>query len=186
MSNATAHTAPDKFTPPDRTRVAALVADLLASLDDVHDSLRRLLELARHKLAAIRAADTAELRHVAERECETLKALFSGEQQRDAVIARLAQSLHWEACGPARLSEIAERLFEPFSSRLRAKTAGLRETAAALQQKNRVAAGVARSLHNHIRAVFEDVARVNQETVGYGPDGQHEQHRMESWVDAVG
>lgn len=186
MSNALAHTAPDKFTPPDRTRVAALVADLLASLDDMHDSLRQLLELARQKLAAMRAADTAELKQVAERECEALQTLFGREQQRDAAIARLAQSLHWTAGAPMRLSEIANRLFEPFCSRLRAKTEGLRETASALQQKNRVAAGVARGLHNHIRAVFEEVARANQETVGYGPDGRHEQHQTESWVDAVG
>ncbi len=162
------------------------IEELLETVSLLHELLKRLLELARAKLAAMRAADAETLHQCAAEECDVLEALFKREKQRDAVLARLAQSLHWSGDERARLSEIAERLPEPFSSRLRAKTAGLRKTADELQRKNRLAADVARHLHKHIRAVFEDVARVNQESVVYGPNGKHEQRTRKTWVDAVG
>lgn len=167
-------------------QVDAQAAELMAALDEAHDSLRRLLALAKEKLAAIRTADTVELKRVAERECEELQRLFERERRRDATVARLAQTLHCDSEQRPRVSELADRMHEPFSSRLRAKTEGLRATAGLLQQRNRVAAGVARSLHQHIREVFEDVARVNRETIGYRPDGQYERQRTDSWVDAIG
>jgi hypothetical protein len=94
--------------------------------------------------------------------------------------------MRWNSSARLRLSEIAEKLPEPHSSRLRAKTAGLRQTAEELRRENRVAAEVAQHLHKHIRAVFEDIARVNQESVVYGPSGKHEQRTNKTWVDAVG
>ena len=164
----------------------AQVGELLETVSALHEMLKQLLELARAKLVAMRAADAAALQRCAARECGVLERVFEQERQRDAVLARLAQSLHWDYAAPPRLSEIAGKLPEPFSSRLRAKTAGLRQTANELRRENGVAAEVARHLHKHIRAVFEDIARVNQESVVYGPSGKHEQRTNQTWVDAVG
>jgi len=162
------------------------VAALLATLTAWQELLQRLLELAGRKLAALRAADTGSLHACAAGESAALHALFEKERERDAAIARLAQGLRLPDRPPPRLSEIAALLPEPWASRLRAKIAGLRQVAAALQEKNRLAATVARNLHTHICAVFADVAQVNQETIVYGPSGKHEQRRTTSWVDAVG
>ena len=164
----------------------AQIDELLDALSALHELLNQLLELARAKLAAMRAADAPGLQRCAARECGVLERLFERERHRDAVLARLAQSLQWDATGPPRLSEVATKLPEPFSSRLRAKTAGLRQTANELRRENRLAAEVAQHLHKHIRAVFEDIARVNQESVVYGPNGRHENRTSKTWVDAVG
>ena len=160
--------------------------ELLAVVSAMHEMLKQLLELAQDKLAAMRGADAAELQRCAVEECGVLERLFAQECRRDAVLARVAQSLPGEYPPQARLSEIAERLPEPFCSRLRARTAGMRRTIDELRRRNRVAAEVARHLHEHIRAVFEDVARVNQQSVVYGPSGRHEQRTKETWVDAIG
>jgi hypothetical protein len=168
------------------SRLAARLNDLLATLSSSHELLKQLLELAGRKLAAMRSADTETLQQCAADESEVLRLMFENEQERDAVLARLAQSLHWRDSRAPSLTDITARAPEPFSSRLRAKTTGLRQIAAALKEKNRLAAAVARNLHKHIRAVFDDVARVNQESVVYGPNGRHEQRSKQSWVDAVG
>ena len=160
--------------------------ELLEVMSALHEMLKQLLELVQDKLAAMRGADAAELQRCAVEECGVLERLFAQECRRDAVLARLAQSLPGECPPQARLSEIAERLPEPFCSRLRARTAGMRRTIDELRRKNRVAAEVARHLHEHIRAVFEDVARVNQQSVVYGPSGKHEQRTNQTWVDAIG
>jgi hypothetical protein len=160
--------------------------ELLEVLSLLHTMLQRLLELAGVKLSAMRTADAAALQRCAAQECDVLARLFEEEGRRDAVLARLAQSLPGEELRGARFSDIAERLPEPFGSRLRARTAGMRRTVEELRRRNRLAAEVARHLHDHIRAVFEDVARVNQESVVYGPSGKHEQRTKQSWVDAVG
>jgi len=160
--------------------------ELLQVVSELHGLLKKLLDLAIEKLAAMRAADAGALRECAARECETLERVFAQEQQRDAALARLAQSLRWEAPEPLRLSHVAEKIPEPYSSHLRGKTADLRRTATELRQKNRMAAEVARHLHIHLRAIFDEVASVNRETIVYGPDGQHEQRTTRTWVDAVG
>jgi len=162
------------------------VRDLLGTVTSLHELLKQLLQLAGKKLAAMRAADADALQQCAADEAAVLQALFEREKQRDALLARLAQSLQWREAGHPRLSAFAERLPEPFSSRLQAKIAGLRQTAQELRQKNQLAATVARNLHKHIRTVFEDVAKVNQESVVYGPSGKHEQRNMKTWIDAVG
>jgi hypothetical protein len=162
------------------------VRDLLITLTALHELLKQLLELAGRKLAAMRAADADTLQQCAAEESAVLQTLFEREKQRDAALARLAQSLPGRVTARSSLSAVAERLSEPLSSRLRAKIAGLRQIATALQEKNRLAASVARNLHDHIRAVFSDVANVNQESIVYGPSGKHEQRNKQAWVDAVG
>jgi len=160
--------------------------DLLDTLTALGELLTQLLGVAGRKLAAMRAAEAKTLQQCAAEEHGVLQELFERERQRDAVLARLAQSLHWPDSRRVSLSEVAQRLPEPFSSRLRARIAGLRTVAVALKEKNRLAAAVARNLHQHLRAVFEDLAQANQETVGYGPNGKHEQRNRQAWVDAVG
>ncbi len=165
---------------------APQVDELLELLSSLQDLLRQLTDLAETKLQAMREADVEGLHRCAARECQVLERLFEREQSRDAVLARVAQALRYEPDSRPRLAEVAEKLAEPHSSRLRAKIAGLRHVSTELRQKNRLAAEVARHLHQHIRAVFEDLAQVNRESVVYGPNGQHEQRINKTWVDAVG
>ena len=157
---------------PDLVRVFESVPaadELLDSLSSLQDWLRQLTELAEVKLQAMRRADAEGLHRCAARECQVLEQLFQCERARDAIVARVAQALRYEADERPRLTEIAEKLPEPASSRLRAKIAGLQQVSTNLRQKNRLAAEVARHLHKHIRAVFEDLAQVNRESVVYGP-----------------
>ena len=166
--------------------LAAQVDELLDLLSSLQDLLRQLTDLAGTKLQAMRGADASGLHQCAARECQVLERLFQREQDRDAVLARVAQALRYEPDSRPRLTEIAEKLPEPHSSRLRAKITGLQQVSTKLRQKNQLAAEVARHLHKHIRAVFEDLAQVNRESVVYGPNGQHEQRINKTWVDAVG
>ena len=152
-------------------------------LAELHATLKQLAELATEKLAAMRRADTEALNGCAAREEELLRDVFRRQQARNALLARLAQSLH---CPEARLPEIADRLPEPLASSLRARSLALQETVGDLQRRNTLAATVARNLQAHIRGIFAEVASANQETLVYGPRGQHEISRPRCWVDAVG
>lgn len=155
-------------------------------LTQLRGMLERLLSIAERKFAALGRADTDELRRCTVDEGGLLEQLFHTEQQRNAVIARLAQSVPDAGKGPLRLREIAANFPEPFSSSINAQMAAVHELAASLQQKNALAARVAQSLHSHIRGIFADMAQANQESVVYGPKGQHEHTCVRSWVDAVG
>ena len=166
--------------------VAQAADELLVVAGELHAVLKQLLGVATDKLQAMRSADTSALYQCAAQEGRLLHAMFEREKQRNAVIARLAQELHWETEGPPRMSEVAARLPAPYGPRLQATTEGLRETTTALREKNKLAARVARNLHKHIRAVLDEVASANQEALGYGPSGKHEQVNTKSWVDAVG
>ena len=159
---------------------------LLRVVGELHDLLKHLSELATEKLAAMRTADAPSLQACATRECAALERMFGREQERDAVLARVAQSLRWEGTDRPRLSEIAEKIPEPYGSRLRAKIEGLKLTAGELQRKNKLAAEVARHLHKHLRAIFEEIAGVDQERAVYGPHGHTQQQATKTWVDAVG
>jgi len=160
--------------------------ELLAVLEQIHGLLAGLLHLANDKLAAMRRADTARLDEVARQECALLERFYETQRTRDAIVARWAQSLPVPSDASAAFADVVAALPEPERSRLQAKTAGLRRIAAELQEKNRLAASVARSLHSHIRSVFEEIARHGQESGVYGPNGQTSPVVSESWVDAVG
>lgn len=159
---------------------------LLECLGVLQEVLKRLEELAGQKLDALRHADTEALQRCAAEESSLLERVQVTKQQRKAILARLAQSLRWRGAATACLTEIADRLGEPFSSSIRARTVPLREIAARLEEKNRLAARVAHDLQKHVRGIFADLAKLNQESVVYGPEGQPAQTTARSWVDAVG
>ncbi|MBU0640604.1 MAG: flagellar protein FlgN [Planctomycetes bacterium] len=148
--------------------------------------LRRLLELAEEKLTALARADTEVLQRCAAAEAEVLDEAFRLEQERDAIVARLAHGLQWPKGRAVHVTELAGRLGEPLASRIRARSMGLREVAGALREKNRLTASVAQNLQSHVRGIFSELAKVNQETVVYGPHGDHKHTNKRSWVDAVG
>mgnify|MGYP005834947563 CR=1 FL=1 len=160
--------------------------ELLDELARWQTALETLLQVAGDKLAALRQADTAALHHCAVREGELLHALFRDGPRRQAALARAAQGLH--AAGPPTgwLTQVAEQAPEPWASRLRARTAGLRELAGELQRRNKLVAHVARQLQSHIRGVFAELAGAAQESTVYGPQGQQEHSHPRCWVDAVG
>ena len=164
----------------------AAARELNDGLGGLHELLKQLVELADQKLAGMRAADTAALQACAAREAEVLEELARSDQERQATLARLAQALQIPKSARGCLSEITARIPEPLASALRARRLALREIAAQLQRKNKLAAGVAHNLQAHIRAVFAEVAKANQESVVYGPQGRHEQAGVLSWLDAVG
>lgn len=160
--------------------------ELVEQLGDLQDALRQLVDVASAKLSALRRADTAGLQECAHQEGELLKRLFTGERQRHAVLAQVAQVLHIESTGPPPLREVAARLPEPLASALRAKSEGLQQLALELQRKNRLTADVAQNLQTHIRGIFADLANAARETMGYGPEGKREQSATRNWVNAVG
>ena len=160
--------------------------DLGQHLRGLHAALTDLSNLTDEKLAGMKSADTAALHRCAAREADLLRQVFNDEHNRNAVLARLAQALQCGARTPPRLSEIADRLPEPLASSLRARNAALKVVAGELKRKNGLAAKVARNLQNHIRGVFAEVASASQESLGYGPKGQHETSDSLSWVDAIG
>lgn len=164
----------------------ALARQLDENVAGLHSRLRQLLELAQEKLAALRSANADALQSCAARESNLLEQVLHNEQERTAVLARLAQTLHLPAEHKQSLEHIADLLAEPRRSALRARNAALRDVATQLQEKNKLVARVAHNLQSHIRGVFAALAKVNQESIVYGPKGQHEQRNIRSWLDAVG
>lgn len=160
--------------------------ELLERLSELREGLRRLDEIASEKLVALRRADRDALLALAEAESAALDQVGARDRRRSALIARLAQALPHSGDGQPRLSDLAERFREPLASQIRSQAMGLRELATSLQKKNLLAAAVAHALHCSVRAIFEDVSRINQDSVGYGPDGRDERRDARSWVDAVG
>lgn len=173
-------------TPTEDARPATLAPRLLETLGALEHQLSSLVELAEEKLAAMRAADTTRLNACACQEAAALEGLFALDQQRAAILARLAQTLPDERVTERRLSEIAHVFDEPARGKLLEKTRVLRDLGERLRKKNQLAATVARHLHKHIRAVFADVAKASQESAGYGPDGRGKQQTRETWVNAIG
>ena len=179
--------------PPEQKRATVRAAapatpsgELVQHLTELHGGLKQLAALASEKLAALRAADAPALELCAAREGELVREVLSKEQQRNALLARLAQSLRFSLAEGAGLTEIAARLPEPLASSVRARGMALRETAAELQRKNRLVASVAHNLQAHIRGVLGDVAKAARESLVYGSAGRHEAGSPRYWVDAVG
>ena len=165
---------------------AALLRELGAHLAGLHALMKKLAALADEKLAAMRRADTEALDGCTAREAELVQSAFADDAKRKAILARVAQSLHLPQPERARLSEIVARVPEPLASALAARNRALREIAAELQRKNRLAAKVAQNLQLHLRGLFAELAGAAQETRVYGPRGQHEGSRPRCWVEAVG
>ncbi|MFO0839420.1 MAG: flagellar export chaperone FlgN [Phycisphaerae bacterium] len=161
-------------------------SSLLAVLDRTQGLLTRLTELAGHKLDRLRSADADGLQRGAAAESALLDELLECGRTRHAVLTRLAQHLHWPQIVTARLSQIADRVPQPFASRIHAKNAALRAIATQLEKKNRLAAAVARGLHKHVRAIFDELTKSARAPVGYGRTGREEQAQTQLWVDAVG
>ena len=155
----------------------------LASLQSL---LRQLLAQTVEKLDAIRQADTDRMERCAVGETELLEQVARTEQRRAAITARVAQDVPSARKGRLSLSELVDHLQEPLASVFRARNAALRQLATELQEKNALVARVARNLQTHIREIFAELAKVNQESVVYGPKGKHEQRVVRSWLDAVG
>ena len=156
------------------------------TLTRLYDLLAELTALSERKLSAMRAANAVELQQIALLESRLLPQLVDSQQRRDAVLARLAQSLHGLAPDAPRLSAALEKLPEPWRSKLAAKTEGLRALAEKLKHNNRLAADVAQGVQSHIRAVFAAVAEAQQEAIAYARDGTHERTSKNTWIDAVG
>ena len=164
----------------------ATVAALSDNLGALHGLLKQLVEQAEAKLAGLRTADSQALQACAARETELLQQVARNAQERQMILARVAQELRPPLRPDAPLAELIERFPEPQASILRARSLALRESAAQLQGKNRLAARVAHHLQTHLRAIFSELAKAAAESVVYGPKGQHEQTRLRSCLDAVG
>ncbi len=178
--------APALVAPAVESGTAAAVRELLARLGELHVALKELTELATEKLAALRQADTAALERCAAREGALLTQMYREEPGRRATLARLAQSLRLAQPGPPRLERMAALLPEPLGSAVRARAAGLAELATELQQKNRLAATVARNLQSHLRGLFAELAGPEPQSRGYGPQGRETAGRPRTWVNAIG
>jgi hypothetical protein len=167
-------------------KTIALGRELSENLGALQQRLQQLLTIAENKLQAMRHADDAALHGCAAQEQQQLEAVLALERQRKAILARLAQQLQTGSLLGVPLSEITEKIPEPAASALRARNAALQAVAAKLRHKNEVAARVAHQLQSHIRAVFAELAKANQESVVYGPQGQHSATNTRRCLDAVG
>ncbi len=161
-------------------------AALLAALNGLHDELRGLFEAAERKVEALRRADTQALQRCSEDESRGLQTTLLLMRRKDAAVAGLAQRLRVPVEGACTVSALLAEIEEPARSHIHARVTGLRELAAKLQDRNKLAERVARDLHSCVRAVFADIALANRETVSYGPAGQKKTRVTEAWVDAVG
>ncbi len=170
----------------DASASPASAAELLSYLQQLHTLLTQLLELAQRKLTALRAADSDMLDSCAAREQELLEQVFRAAQGRGAALARLAQTLPGVDVRKISLRQLAEHLREPESSALRARSVALERIAHELRKKNETVATVAQRLHGHVRYVLGALMQAGQESVGYGPQGSHQMHTKQQWVDAVG
>ncbi len=189
MSSSTTTTTTSGSVQPTTGPTAAFARpahELSTQLAGLHEAMRKLAEVAREKLAALRAADAVALHRCAGREGELLSQVFRQQQGRNATIARLAQSLRLPDPGRARLAEVTANLPEPLASSLRARGVALREVAEELQRGNKIAAAVAHNLQEHLSGIFAELAGAAQESQVYGPQGQHEPSTSRCWVDAVG
>jgi len=160
--------------------------ELLDYLATLHGLLVELVEQSRRKLDALRRADPAALDACTATEGELLRQVFAAAQGRAAVLARLAQALHVPDARALRLSAVADLVPEPLASTVRARCAAVAAEAGELQRKNRVAAEVARSLQEHLRGVFAELAAASREARGYGPEGRPAAGGARTWMDAVG
>ncbi len=160
--------------------------ELLDYLATLHGLLTGLVEQSRRKLDALRRADPVALDACTAAEGDLLRQVFAAAQGRAAVLARLAQALHVADARTLRLSAVAAQVPEPLASEVRARCAAVAAQAGELQRRNRVAAEVARSLQEHLRGVFAELAAASREAGGYGPEGRPAARGTRAWVDAVG
>ena len=160
--------------------------ELLDALAALQRTTTQLVEIAEAKLVAARHADAAGLTALATRERLLLQQYAMDEQKRRAAVTQLAQGLRRPHLGAAPLRELLGYLPGSATSAVTARAAGLRRQLEQLQQKNALFAAVARGLQEHIRAIFADVAKVQQESIAYGPNGRHAVSGTRSWVEAVG
>lgn len=165
--------------------VQSALDGLLPALAGSYECLQKLVEIADAKLAAIRAAEAAELHRLAGDEREVLERLMQCEQSRREGLARLAQTLQCPAL-PGTLSQIARLLPSALASALTARARGLADAAEKLRRKNSLVASVAQDLQGLIRGVFTDVTRCGQESIVYRANGKPALRDKRMWVDAVG
>ncbi|MBN2447191.1 MAG: flagellar export chaperone FlgN [Phycisphaerae bacterium] len=183
MSSVTGSLKPVPHTP----ELGRAADALLTCFHVAYELLSKLLALADDKLDAIRRADAKRLNQNTHSELKLLQQIAVNDQERNAVLARIAQALRRPELKQGRASEIAAALPEPTSSRLRARISGLREVALNLRKKNDLVARVARDLQTHIRDIFAEVAKSQMETAVYDACGQHERHaKPRMIVDALG
>ncbi len=162
-------------------------SELVRCLADTQTQLRELLRIARDKLEAMRTADVATLNACTRSEVDLLQRVYRGEQQRNAVVARLAQTLPGGRRRELSLNQIAGQSPEPVRSRLQAQIAGLRTAATELKRENDLNSRVARDLQRHIRGVFSALGNARRETAVYGQDGQHHRSSKSQMIlDATG
>ena len=161
-------------------------AGLVDSLATLHAALGRLHAVSVEKLAAMRRADVAGLARLAVEESAPLGEALQARDAQRAILARLAQRLRPTGAPPAGVAEMVDFFPEPRASQIRARIAGLQETAGKLSKQNALVASVARGMQTHIAAVLEEIANANCQPVGYGPNGRVEQQVTRNWIDAVG
>lgn len=169
-----------------RAALEQTAGELNENLAALQGLLRQLVGQADEKLLAMRSADTSRMHRCTSRESELLAQVARVEQQRGALVARLAQGLPNATPKPPPLRELARDFPEPAGSVLKARSVALRGIAEQLQEKNRLVARVAHKLQSHLREVFAEIASAQQESVVYGPKGQHEQRNARTLLDAVG
>ncbi len=160
--------------------------ELLENLAAHQAQLKGLLDTAGAKMRAIRTADATGLNTCTAREARLLEEILRTEQQRRAVLARLAQSMPQANVKSLTLGEISGFFPEPICSAIRARMRAMAEIAKELRERNRVAEIVARDLQRHVREIFAAMCGAGRRSATYGPNGDRPRSTTEALWDAVG
>jgi len=143
---------------------------LLGGLQRMHE---QLLELIRDKMDAIRRADIAALRRLAQQEQTVAGRLQAREGLRRQLMDMIGRDmgLSTSAARAMTVSQIASRVPQASRDGLLDVARGLRDVIARVAQANRVAGAVSREILGHLAWVFSSVRPVGEKAVGYSGRG---------------
>ncbi|MCC7205405.1 MAG: flagellar export chaperone FlgN [Phycisphaeraceae bacterium] len=139
---------------------------------------KMLLMALGRKHQAIRQSKTAEMEACCRQENQHLQAIGEAEKQRQTLVAELTLAIDPQAVAPMTLLQLAERLPEPWRSRLLMRRLELRE----LVEKTRTQSGIARkaaeSLLRHVQGLVQTISQAVNGGAVYGASGAVPQRSM--------
>lgn len=164
-------------------RVEQVIA-MLGEMKALHDELCMVVK---RKLDALRRADVDAIQSATAREDFLARRIHECDGMRKQVMELIATSM-----GVARsharemtVSELADRVGEPASSRLVVLAAALRDRIRETAEANRVAALITQEMLKHFRHVYDVMATANQQPGVYTRSGSAAPRRAVSVFEAV-
>lgn len=167
-------------------REAALASELERVLEGMLRVQTQLLEVTRRHRAAIAQADASEIGACVRTHAELLRAVQELEGRRRAVVAQLTAGTK-----PTRqptLTELAERLADPWRERAIGLAKQLRETLVRVTDEQRTVRMASESLLAHMDGLVRQIAKKLSHAGTYSARGVVEagRHQVASGLDIAG